>query len=279
MVKKNPENKFKKIILTWWVWVIIAIVSYFIFASIPITWNESGFGWDTFAGLNFVKTILAYFTQIAWIVAISLLVFAGIKKIQKTKINDYWKISLTILGIVIIIAYVIYSISSFGIFNKSSSEDYTFNKDDSAKEFLTEQGYEVLSLSFGSYSTEMAIQNGFTTDVNCYPYRGSLSSLESINDTCWSNFTQAYVEMKSLGNTNSQIWDGLTAFASYDGVSIYRIDILSPTETCTYYLTGKTYDEYLNVDIINNYSEENLQLGRAMAQKVNEELEKYKSCY
>ncbi len=278
MVKKNPESKFKKLILTWWVWVIIAIVSYLIFVSIPITWNESGFGWDTFEGFNFIKTLFAYVTQIAWIVAVSLLILSGIKYIQKTKINDYWKISLTILGIVLIIAYAIYSISSFGIFHKSSSEDYTFNKDDSAKEFLTEQGYEVLSLNFGSYSTEMAIKNRFTTDTNCYPYRGSLSSLESINDTCWSNFTQAYVEMKSLGNRNSQIWDGLTTFAGYDGVSLYRIDILSHTETCTYYITGRTYNDYLNVDIIDNYSEENLQLGREMAQKVNEEIEKYKTC-
>lgn len=85
MVKKNPQSKFKKLLLTWWVWVIIAIVSYFIFASIPITWNESGFGWDTFAGLNFLKTILAYFTQIAWVMAVSLLVVSGIKYIQKQK--------------------------------------------------------------------------------------------------------------------------------------------------------------------------------------------------
>ena len=85
--------------------------------------------------------------------------------------------------------------------------------------------------------------------------------------------------MKSLGNRNTQIWDALTVFGGMKDIFIYRIDILSPTDSCTYYLSGKTYNNYLNVDLINNYSEENIQLAREMAEKADEELEEFKSCY
>ena len=278
MVKKNTKEKFKKIIFSFWFWAIIAIVSYFIFASIPIQWT--GEGLEEVEGTGGLKTFFAYFTQIAWMITFVIIFIKIIKWIQKTKIGNYWKISFTILGIVGIIVYVIFSVSGWGIFNQSSPEDYSFNKEDSAKEYLAEKGYEVLSLSYGSISMEMAVQRGFTTDTSCYAYRGSDYDIVLFEDMdiCWSNYTQANLEMKSLGNRNTQLWDGLVGFVGYNDVSIYRFVILTPTETCTYLLTGKTYRDYLSVDIMKDYSEENIQMGRAKAQKVSEEFEKYKTC-
>ena len=220
MVKKNPQSKFKKLLLTWWVWVIIAIVSYFIFASIPITWNESGFGWDTFAGLNFLKTILAYFTQIAWVMAVSLLVVSGIKYIQKTKMNDYWKISLTILGIVLIIAYVIYSIAGFGIFDRFSAiNDERIGDLDNAKEI----------------KIQIELLEGDGYEVDYFYYALPNSSLEAGSLT-----------MKSLGNRNDQIWQGLFALNRvYPDAHSYTIRIIEPTKECWYRLSGNLYRNYL----------------------------------
>jgi len=122
MGNTNKKEKIKKIIFSWWFWVIVALVSYFIAVSIPIQWNESGFNFDRWEGINLYGTLFAYLWKISWIIAIVLIIVSIIKSIQKSKIGDYWKISFTILGIVGIIAYVIYSFAGLGIFDNSSSE-------------------------------------------------------------------------------------------------------------------------------------------------------------
>lgn len=276
---EKPRNKmFKKIFFSAWTWIIIALISYFIFASIPIRWDESGYGWDNSVGSNLCKTIFAYITVFALIFAINLIIFAIIKRIQRSSIGDYWKISLTIIGIIIMITFTFFAVGQY-MPSGSDEKDFDLYKihENVSRGFLTENGYEVLSLHYGSYSTDIAIQNGFTKVSSCYAYQGQKTDLA--NGTCWSNYTQAYVKMKSLGNLNDQLWDALIALSSFRPVSMYRIDILAPTETCTYYLTGKTYDSYLDVDLTDNYSETNINLTRSMAQKVNVELEKYKNCY
>lgn len=277
--KRNPKERVRKILFSFWFWVIVAVISSFIAISIPIQFEEgSKLSFNKWEGTNFYATIFLYLTRVAWIIAFVILFVKIIKRIQKSKIGDYWKISFTILGIIGIIVFVFFSIKDLEIFEETEEKKSKIEiKEEVSKSFLEEKGYEFLSLGFGSYSTETAIQNGFTIDTNCYQYRGSLSG-DLVNEICWSNYTYAYLEMKSLGNKNSQIWNGLIALASFKPISLYQITILTPTETCTYYITGKTYDKYLSVDLINNYSEENINLGRELAQKVNDEIEKYEAC-
>jgi|SRR3989344_3699759 len=207
--KITEQSRIKRVFLSFWFWVIVAIISHFIFASIPITWDESGFGWDTFAGLNFLKTILAYFTQIAWIVAFVMLIIKGIKYIQKTKINDYWKISLTILGIIFIIVFIFFSVKDFSIFHSS-------NPDAKVKEMLEEEGYEVI-------------------DVNYI----------DLSDLDLGNETKALVKMKSLGNINEQVWNALSLIGIYyKDADEYIITILTPTGECFYSIDGNLYRNY-----------------------------------
>jgi hypothetical protein len=116
-MKVKKEDKLKQLLLTWWVWVIIALVFYVIFVLVPLESNA--------------KLWFAYLTQIAWIIVVALIGISIIKWIQRSKLGDYWKISFTILGIIGIIAYVIYSLSGLGIFGADT-------------DFLEDQGYEVL---------------------------------------------------------------------------------------------------------------------------------------
>jgi len=210
--KTNPNEKFKKLILTWWVWAIIAIVSYFIFASIPIQWTGNGL--EEVAGTGGLKTFFAYFTQIAWIVAVSLLIFSGIKVIQKSKIEDYWKVPLTILGIIGIIAYVIFSLSSMGMFNKLFYEHDErigdFNNEDVIKihiNLLEKEGYEVLYFGYLDIPTH-----------------------------------SAYIKMKSLGKRNEQINSALISLSLvYPDAPGYTIKILEEKQECNYIILGDSY--------------------------------------
>ena len=119
------NKKFKKIILSWWFWVLVAIGSYLLFI-LTIPW-ESWFGGG--------RTFLAYLTQIAWIIAIVIIIVDAIKWIQKTKIGDYWKISFTILGIIGIIVFIFFAFSDMGIFWGETK-------------FLKDQNYEVLDYGY-----------------------------------------------------------------------------------------------------------------------------------
>ncbi|MCH8945987.1 MAG: hypothetical protein IIA85_03625 [Nanoarchaeota archaeon] len=208
MVKKSIEKKFKKIISSFWFWVAVAVVSYFIFI-LTIPW-ESWFGE--------VRTFLAYLTQFAWIIAIVILIVDAIKWLQKTKIGDYWKISFTILGIVGIIAYVFYALSGMGIFDNFSYEyDNRIGDLDNEKiikihiELLEESGYEVLYFGYFGYNSS------------------------EIKDA-------GYIKMKSLGSRNEQVGDGLISLSGvYPNAPEYSIRILEETQDCWYNINGDDY--------------------------------------
>ena len=232
-VKKSTKEKgFKWLISRFWFWIIVAVVSYFIFISIPITWNESGFGWDAWEGGNPYKKFFAYLTQIAWITAIVLLIINAIKWIQKTKIGDYWKISFTILGVIGIIAYVYFSLAGLGIFDNFTSDyDNRIGETDKDKiklikihiEMLEEDGYEVLYFYYSLPNT----------------------TLES-----------AYIKMSSLGNQNNQVWDGLHSLtAVYPNAPKYEIVILEPTQSCWYVINGTIYGTYRRALKETNFTE------------------------
>jgi hypothetical protein len=220
MVKKNPENKFKKLILTWWIWIIVAVASYLLMILMPFDWDKGI--WE---GSNIYGTFFAYLTQISWIVVVSLLIFAGIKKIQKSKIDDIWKTSLTIIGILGIIAYVIYSLFSIGIFNNLTYEHDErigdLENEDKIRihiNLLEEDGYEVLYFGY----------------------------LDVLNDTATHS---AYLKMKSLGSKNEQVWSGLHSLtAIYPNAPRYSIRILEPTQECWYDFDGKLLKGYYGTE-------------------------------
>jgi amino acid transporter len=212
--KSTKENKFKRLIFTWWIWVIIALVFYIIFVLVPFE--------------SYAKTLFAYITQIAWIIVVCLLIFEFIKWIQKRKIADYWKIAITILGIIGIIAYVIYSLSGWAIFN-NLFQGYDERIGDSENreltkihiEMLEEEGYEVLYFGYLNLSTEYA-----------------------------------YVKMKSLGTRQYQVEDGLFSLSQiYPNAPEYTIRILEPTQECWYIINGTIYRAYRRALEETNFTE------------------------
>ena len=230
-VKKNTKEKgFKKLILSWWFWVIVAVIFYIIFVSIPIQWT--GEGLEEVEGTGFLKTLFAYLTQIAWIIAIVLLIVHIIKAIQKSKIGDYWKISFTILGIVGIIAFTFFSVKDFGIFDNFSNEyDNRIGESDKDKiklikisiESLEEDGYEVLYFGYFGHS-------------NLSEY--------------------AYVKMKSLGWRNEQVWRGLDSLSYvYPNAPEYDVKIVEEKQNCWYVVTGKLYRAWLGEEFTINGTE------------------------
>ena len=56
-IKTTKESKFKKIVMSFWFWAIVAIISYFIFASIPIQWTGNGL--EVEEGTGSLKTFFA----------------------------------------------------------------------------------------------------------------------------------------------------------------------------------------------------------------------------
>jgi hypothetical protein len=217
---EDPKG-LKKLLFNPLFWLGAYVVLYFIFASIPITWDESGYGWNTWDGLNFYKTLLAYLTKICLILFVAFLILYIIRKIQKSKIGDYWKISFTILGIIGIIAYVIYSFAGTTLFDSLSPKDDerigdldNYNKIKTHIEFLEEDGYEVIYFSY----------------------------LDVLNDT--STHT-AYLKMKSLGERKKQIWAGLFALNDvYPNAPQYTLRIIEPTKECWYRINNTYYGAY-----------------------------------
>jgi hypothetical protein len=215
MKKENipKEGIFKKLISSFWFWVGIWIFSYIIFVLIPIKWDESGYGWNTWEGTNAYRTIFAYLSSIAFAIAVIMLIVDIIKYIQKTSWNKYWKTSFTIIGIVLIAVFAFYQVRSLIPSESSNMETYTSdNFERLVTEDLTEMyGYEVINV--GHYGEER-------------------------------NDTSVYLTMKSLGNIDNQAWDGLTSISIYSdmaefpNVTHYSVTILTPTQECRYSIDG-----------------------------------------
>lgn len=122
----------------------------------------------------------------------------------------------------VIVLFIILIIYGFYIYTNSKS---VFNKEKFVKESLEEDGYEVISVMY-------------------------------LEDNNW-----VHLEMKSLGNKEEQVWDGLIALSSaYPNAEDYFVYILTPEETCSYstYLTNyKSYMKSLDDEkiFLNNCSE------------------------
>ena len=117
------------------------------------------------------------------------------------------------------------------------------------KESLTEDGYEVLSVSISNYSANAPFFEWYNIEDNTICDNSS----ETI---CYSDKVGVSVEMKSLGNRNEQIWDVLITMSSaYKNAFTYRMTIKSPTDTCDYIIFGKSVEDYFET-----YSSESREL-------------------
>ena len=157
---------------------------------------------------------------------------------------------------------------------------------------MKDNGYEVLSVYISNYSAN----DPFFEWHNIKDNTICGNSKETI---CYSDKVGVSVDMKSLGSRNEQIWDVLTTMSStYPNAFTYSITIKSPTDTCNYLIFGSTYREYTNelnrcvpaseegylslnpdcFDTKGNLKEEARIRNDAVKQKVELEIEGYKTC-
>ncbi|MDO8529020.1 MAG: hypothetical protein Q7S06_03990 [Nanoarchaeota archaeon] len=157
-LKKSKEIKgFKKIILTFWIWWIIAVIFMFITASfIP-------------AG-TYLKNIFVYMIRIPLLIGVVLLIVNIIKSIQKSKIGDYWKVAWTVIGIIGVVLLVFFDI-------KGMIED---NSNQRIKEYLEEKGYEVLRV--GAYNVSCMFENNCEPETAYVNMKSLGDKSEQVND-------------------------------------------------------------------------------------------------
>lgn len=80
-----------------------------------------------------------------------------------------------------------------------------------------------------------------------------------INTETDDGYNLAMVSMKSLGNRENQVWDGLDYLSiGFDNATLFRINIKSPYDSCTYEVKGSTLRNYYNA----GYTWEELEQGR-----------------
>ena len=66
----------------------------------------------------------------------------------------------------------------------------------------------------------------------------------------------AYVKMKSLGNRNEQVWEGLSSLSLvYPNASEYDVRILEEDKDCWYFIPGRLYRAWLGEELIINGTE------------------------
>ena len=124
------------------------------------------------------------------------------------------------MGIVGIIAYVYFALAGLGIFDNFTSDyDSRIGETDKEKiklikihiEIIEKRGYEVLYFGYFEYNHS------------------------EIPDS-------AYIKMKSLGNRNEQLFEGLTSLSNvYPDASEYEVKILEESRDCFYSITGDVY--------------------------------------
>ena len=197
------KGRFKKIISSIWFWLLVVIV--FILR----------------------RTIIAYPFEIVFLIVIILIGVSIIKRIQKSSIGDYWKISWTIIGIILIIAFTFFYIKD----NLTVFDDRIGDLDN-AKEIKSQikylksyYDYEVLYFSYFNHS-----------DI-----RERLNSSDSVISDV------AFLKMKSLGNRFDQVWKGLFSLHRvYPNVPKYSILIIESTKECLYSIDGEAYRNSTN---------------------------------
>lgn len=188
-----------------------------------------------------------------------------------------WVVGIVLVIYMIFQLYVSFSFSSSISEISDNLEDisapYTQYEEQEARieEYLIEDGYEVLSVFIMNYtkSSPFFEQYDIEDDTIC----------ETDETPCYTQRVGVFVDMKSLGTRNTQIWDTLrTMGVVYPNAWLYWITIKSPTDTCKYMVVGNTYREYLNEASKLATEEENLILARELYDKVQENIDLFKEC-
>jgi hypothetical protein len=231
-----------------------------------------GGGGGLFSGglLGFVLGITPYLLIVNWI-------FYRKKVKYHKDVLDNNRIRW-LVGILVVLHVLGLLSGSYGLIESSNSLDELTarygvydEQRDRIEEFLTEDGYEVLSVFINNYSDGGLKQLGYSEEVEC-------NSVDEYG-ICWTDKTLASVEMKSLGNRNQQLGDALrTMGVVHPNAFVYKMTIKSPTDTCEYAILGDTHREYTDVDIRNDRSEESLELKREKYEKVLDQLDQFKVC-
>lgn len=141
-----------------------------------------------------------------------LAVIFGIIAIRK---NDK-KLGEIAIGLGIVLAIISYLLGNYFL---NSGTWSSFDEEKWIKEDLKEsKGYEVISVI--NFTSILIYRN-------------------------YSEGETAYLEMKSLGNRNDQIWDGLISLGvAYKDADQYTIVILTPEQRCSYYIDGNVYHSW-----------------------------------
>mgnify|MGYP001576676694 CR=1 FL=1 len=133
-----------------------------------------------------------------------------------------------IMGIIVIVDIISILTPSFKLLDLASemselAEPYTqyYDESERIKNFLTEDGYEVIYAGISNYSANAPFFDWYNIEDN--------TVCPSEEKLCYSDKVGVSVEMKSLGNRNDQIWYTLTAMSSvYENAFTYGITIKSP---------------------------------------------------
>lgn len=233
--KQNPKYNIKEIKKKSFVWYSLRISF----------WIMIGF-W--ILSIIFEELSLIYALSIIWIGIVIFNFVVSIIHLVKYK-NKAFAILSLVLSSVMILLFIIGFMYGFlfldeidGITNSlngitSSYTAYQF-EEELIEEFLTEKGYEVISVYIINYSADSPI-------FELYDIEDNNICDDDSEEICYSDKVAVHVEMKSLGNRNDQVWDALINMASvYENAFTYTIDIKSLTDTCNYLIFGQTYTDW-----------------------------------
>lgn len=160
-----------------------------------------------------------------------------------------------VVGIIVVVNIIFLLYTSYGLLIQLTkinelTEKYTVydTEEGYIKQFLTEDGYEVLFVSISNYSANAPFFEWYDIEDN--------TICDSKETICYSDKIDSSIEMKSLGSRNEQIWVALITMGSvYENAFTYKIKIKSPTDTCDYLIFGDTYRTYTE-----NYDSESRKL-------------------
>jgi hypothetical protein len=108
---------------------------------------------------------------------------------------------------------------------------------ESIKSFLTEQGYELISVSASNLSKDAPFLDWYNIQDNTICQEGERF--------CKTNKIHVSIAMKSWGSRSAQIDSALlTSNVAFPNAFVYAINIQSPTDSCNYVIFGDTYRKY-----------------------------------
>jgi len=235
-VKENPKYEIKEK-NKGFVWYSLR-TSFWIMIGF---WAISSIAWA-------LELELSYTFSFLWIFFVIFTFVVSIIHLKKHKSRAFAIVSLVlasylILTMVIGFIYLFYISASLDEISDELDEilapyEVYSEQEERIKDYLTEDGYEVLFNYILNYSANAPFFEWYDIEDNTI-------CDETSDKICYSDKVGVHIEMKSLGNRNEQVWDVLnTMWFVYPNAFTYQIDIKSPTDTCTYLIFGVVLEDY-----------------------------------